>query len=363
MTAPNGVGRPVTASAAPSDLSAEALTVTGQHDLSSAAAVERLRRSIDTVFFRYGLPAGTQVRLLNVSENATFLLEPPEGPSRVLRVHRADYQSPAEIRSELAWIDALRREHTVPTVIPIAADDGELVVLLNDSGCAEPRPVVMFEHISGREPLGDDVAGFELLGETAARLHLHARRWQPPPGFTRFRWDYDGAFGGTARWGRWQHGLGVGRAESEVLTRLDAVLRARLAAFGTGPDVFHLIHADMRLANLIVDDTGVTHVIDFDDCGGGWYLYDLGSALSFFEHQPHVPELIDAWLRGYRKVLPVPAEHEREIPTFVMMRRLLLTAWISTHAETPTGREMGAPFTADTVRLADAYLETHGRVT
>ena len=44
----------------------------------------------------------------------------------------------------------------------------------------------------------------------------------------------------------------------------------------------------MRLANLLVDGRDVS-VIDFDDCGFGWFMYDLGSSVSFIEHDPTVP--------------------------------------------------------------------------
>src|SRR5262249_60354112 len=89
--------------------------------------------------------------------------------------------------------------------------------------------------------------------------------------------------------------------------RLDDTLRARLAAFGPGWDRYGLVHADTRLANLLVDGDAVS-VIDFDDSGFSWFLYDVGTSVSFFEHQPHVPALVDAWLSGYRRgVGPPPA--------------------------------------------------------
>ena len=44
------------------------------------------------------------------------------------------------------------------------------------------------------------------------------------------------------------------------------------------------------------------------------------------------------------------------IPTFVMLRRLLLTAWIASHAETPTAQEMGIPYTEGTCAIAEDYL-------
>ena len=60
----------------------------------------------------------------------------------------------------------------------------------------------------------------------------------------------------------------------------------------------------MRLANLLIDG-GETKVIDFDDCGFSWYLYDCATALSFIEHRPDVPELVAAWVKGYRSVAPL----------------------------------------------------------
>ncbi len=38
----------------------------------------------------------------------------------------------------------------------------------------------------------------------------------------------------------------------------------------------------MRLANLLIDGDRVT-LIDFDDCGFGWFMYDFAAAISFFE--------------------------------------------------------------------------------
>ena len=144
-----------------------------------------------------------------------------------------------------------------------------------------------------------------------------------------------------------------------MLGRLDAALRARLAAFGTGPDRYGLIHADTRLANLLVDD-GRVSVIDFDDSGFSWYLYDAGTSVSFFEHEPQVPELMDAWLTGYRRVAALPAADEAEIWTFILFRRLLLVAWIGSHSGVDVAQELGAGYTRDSCDLAESYLSRAG---
>jgi Ser/Thr protein kinase RdoA (MazF antagonist) len=59
-------------------------------------------------------------------------------------------------------------------------------------------------------------------------------------------------------------------------------------------------------------------------------------------------------------VRELPSEDEAEIPTFVMMRRLLLVAWIGSHAGTDLARSMGADYTAGSCDLAEAYLSRFG---
>jgi Ser/Thr protein kinase RdoA (MazF antagonist) len=137
------------------------------------------------------------------------------------------------------------------------------------------------------------------------------------------------------------------------------VLRRRLDAFGRGPERFGLVHADIRLANLLVDGDRV-RVIDFDDCGFSWFMYDFATTVSFIEDHPQVPELKQAWIDGYRSLAPLAADDEAELDTFVMLRRLLLVAWIGSHHEFATeAAELGAGFTDGSCALAERYLSTH----
>ncbi len=101
-------------------------------------------------------------------------------------------------------------------------------------------------------------------------------------------------------------------------------------------------------------------VIDFDDSGFSWHLYDAATAVTFFEHESHVPDLMAAWAKGYRKVHDLPAEDEAEIPTFVMLRRMLLVAWIGSHAETDLAQSMGVSYTEKTAPMCEDYLRRFG---
>jgi Ser/Thr protein kinase RdoA (MazF antagonist) len=303
----------------------------------------------------FGFSPGARLTLLSLSENATYLIDDPaDGRRAVLRVHRTGYHQPGAVASELAWLQALRRDEGLGTAAVYRAVDGREVVDIQIGQVT--RQTVLFEWLPGTAPPDDQLAEkFELLGGISARMHRHSRSWARPASFVRFSWDFDCCVGATPRWGRWQDGIGVGGQEREVLGRAAALIADRLHRFGAGPDRFGLIHADMRLANLLVSGPDI-QVIDFDDCGFGWFGFDLGAALSFIEHDPRVPELCDAWVRGYRTVLPLPAADEAEVPTFVLLRRLQLVAWVGSHRFADAARELGADFTAGACELAERYL-------
>jgi Ser/Thr protein kinase RdoA (MazF antagonist) len=310
---------------------------------------------------RFGLSAEATAQLCNVSENHTYRVDDPgTGRRYALRLHRPGYRTAHQIASELEWLDALRRDGAVDTCVPVRTPDGELVVPVSADGVGE-RNVVLFDWLPGREPdpEGDDViAGFRLLGAISARMHAHARAWDVPSGFDRPVWDYDHTLGPHGYWGAWQDGLGIGAEERAQLERLDAAIARRLATYGRSEERFGLVHADIRLANLLVDD-GQVRVIDFDDCGFAWFMYDFATTVSFMEEHPRVPELRDAWLEGYRSVAPLDAADEAELDTFVMLRRLLLVAWIGSHHTFATeAAELGAGFTSVTCELAERYLST-----
>ncbi|GAA3647024.1 phosphotransferase [Nocardioides ginsengisoli] len=307
---------------------------------------------------RYGFGPGHTLRMINLSENATFLVEDGDR-SAILRVHRVGYHSRSDIESELTWLTALREESGVATSEAVPNSDGERVTTVVVDGAE--RHAVLFHVVPGIEP--DDVAlgtsDFETLGAITARMHEHARSWTPPAGFHRFSWDWEHSLGDTPRWGRWQDGIGVGPVEEAALGAAVEVVRERLASYGTAADRFGLVHADLRLANLLVEGDQVT-VIDFDDCGLSWFMYDFGTAVSFIEHDPRLPDWQAAWLRGYRSVTALSAEHEAMLPTFVMLRRLLLVAWMGSHAHSRECQDLGPGYTADSVELARRYVASDG---
>ena len=154
----------------------------------------------------------------------------------------------------------------------------------------------------------------------AIPTHLHSIGWSRPEPFERLTWNLDTILGEGATWGDWRDAPHVTPEFRSVLEWVEEKIVSRLTVFGQGQESFGLIHADMRLANLLIDNR-TTRPIDFDDCGMGWYLYDIATSISFMEDNPQVPALKEAWVKGYRKMRDLSDENEAEIDTFVMLRR------------------------------------------
>lgn len=347
-------------------------------DIYNTDFINRLSKGVNRLKHRWGMSDSASVRLLTLSENATFLVEgnllenkdSEEKSSKtkiIVRVHRPDYHSYQEIASEIAWINALRQDSTIKIPAPLPLDDGSYIASFVDEehedeghkNERQTRYLVAFEFMAGSEPSVDDslTTGFEMLGKISAQLHRHASQWQTPEDFIRKSWTFETSFGDNPLWGDWRDALELGTEDQIILETLCKKLENQLALYGATPDRFGLVHADLRLANLLVDQDSLS-VIDFDDCGFSWFMYDFASAISFYEDSPHIPDLITAWLKGYRTVSPLSQEHEAMIPTFILFRRLLLTAWITTHSETETAIEAGLDaYTKGTVQLAQQYLE------
>ena len=309
---------------------------------------------------RWGLD-GADLRIINHSENTTYLVTSPKADRpAILRVHREDYHTVNGIRSELAWMRALQAEAGVKTPQAIPGRDGEDIQTVSHPSLPRPRNCVLFELIDGIEPPQDNLMPpFKQLGEVTARCHIHSQGWKRPEYFQRLCWDFEHSISVSPNWGPWTSGPDLTPERRVLIQRAVDLMQRRLQAYGKGPDRYGLIHADFRLANLLIHN-GDTRVIDFDDSGIGWFLYDAATAVSFFEDRADVPDLMEAWLEGYRRVRQLSAADVAELWTFIFLRRVILFAWMGSHAETDLAKTEGPGYSLGTCDLSERYLRRFG---
>ena len=241
----------------------------------------------------YDLPGNATVTLISISENEIYKVESASGAAWALRLQRPGYQSKNSLASEISWLAALRKDGVLATPVPVPGLNGEWV-----QECAQaaqhptnpdPRNMVLFEWQNGREPeIAMDLRQcFRHLGAISAQMHAHSRKWQRPKDFERFAWNFETTLGETPRWGNWRDGLGMSAASLDLFSRTSLLIRDRLARYGCGRERFGLAHCDLRLGNLLLHQDQVK-VIDFDDCGFSWYMYDAATTVSFYEHHREI---------------------------------------------------------------------------
>jgi Ser/Thr protein kinase RdoA (MazF antagonist) len=216
------------------------------------------------------------------------------------------------------------------------------------------------------EPVGSSDNGLALEPETAerlfftagalaARLHNHSNSMALPDSFTRHAWDAAGLVGEDPFWGRfWELGQ-LTPEERALLQRARAQAAQDLAAFGMGGHNYGLIHADFVPENLL-NDGGRLNLIDFDDSGFGWHMFELATALYFNLDDPGYPGLVEALFAGYRSVRSLPVEHAALLPLFLFLRGTTYLGWVQTRAETATARELGPMLITRACQLAVDYL-------
>lgn len=236
------------------------------------------------------------LRLIRNRENAVFEVVLPGCARGALRLHRQGYQSDAAIQSELWWCAELAaRGVAVPAALP--ARDGGLLVRL-----AGGRYASVVAWLEG-EPLGEAGVPYALplpvlldrhvrLGRLVRQVQEETAGLALPADFTRPRWDRDGLVGEAPFWGRfWDH-----PAASPDQRAVLMAAREALAGFLKG-DV-QPIHADVLRENVLVNDRSLS-LIDFDDAGWGYPLYDLGTCLSQNLYEPAFLDIRAALMEGF----------------------------------------------------------------
>jgi Ser/Thr protein kinase RdoA (MazF antagonist) len=287
---------------------------------------------------------------IKVRENAVFRVTGPQGRA-VLRVHRHGYHSDAALLSEFAWMRALESAGiAVPQVIPSRSGrDFERVEIAELPG---PRQVDVLRWIDGRQ-LGSveaslegtssfDADQYRTIGAIMARMHNQAAAWTIPLGFVRHRWDLEGLVGDHPLWGRFWELDALEEHQRRLLIAARAAVAHELEEFGTAADRYGLIHADLVPENVLVDDSNV-RIIDFDDAGFGWHLFDIATSLYFVTGDANFRAARSALVEGYRSERALPEEMLDRLDTFLTARATTYLGWVHTRRGTETARDL-TPF-------------------
>ena len=294
------------------------------------------------------------VEQINLSENAMYRVTTGKEKAFVLRLSQPGYQTDHSIIAELTWLQHLadRQDLLVQTADVIAARTGSL--LQQFPGDPAWR-CALFSHIDGQAIARVDVnsTDFRTLGAAAAQLSH--KPVAAAMAMARPQWRPDFFLSPTYGWGDWRRAKGV---TSSIEKDLACDEQRVLTALNITSLETQLIHGDMRAANLLrcvpsADTAAAPSIalLDFDDAVIAPAIVDLAAALSFDEDLETLPDRVDAWLKGYRTMDILPAEQVALIPAVIMLRRLSLLGWMTTHPQAPEAIELGGDFAVRSVGL------------
>ncbi len=231
--------------------------------------------------------------------------------------------------SELAWLEALAHETTISVQTPQRSLDGKMIVVGEQIEVPEPYPITVLSWLEGQILPQDHRSPhhFYRLGQLAAKLHYHAQHWTPTFELDRPLYDSTSVLRTDNIFG--EEGVTykqLPEGVQEHLRRLHEQLQEGEQRLGKSLDQFGLIHSDLSFGNVLFT-TDTVLPIDFDDCGFGYYLYDLAVILAGPWERSGFQQRRDALLQGYREICELPDEHLNHIPTLMAMRAASLEQW------------------------------------
>lgn len=306
------------------------------NESSYLAQVRRLRDLAEGVLSKYHLK-NYKMDFINHGENATFKVTTSK-KNYLLRLHRNSYHTRTAILEELKWLARLSKTSDIPAQKPLASKEGKLIESHFVEG-VKPRFCDILEWQPGRmkfQTISNN--NFFNLGILIAKLHINTRDIKV---HHRNYWTPEGLIGPKAKLGSILALKSVipkdypdlEKCRKMVLVKINQYQKRNLKKMG-------LIHADLHFGNLLWNK-GVITPIDFDDCGFGFYAYDIAVTLYSSSRNlkscgiKKIKSSREALLEGYSSLLNLSKEDLEILPYFILARRLAMVAWLNDRRDNP----------------------------
>ena len=235
---------------------------------------------------------------LRTSENAVVKLISDTGTPYALRIRKMTERYREQVTSELVVLHAFHQNTGVEIPIAHPTCCGDLFCMIEWDGV--PYAGIVFSWVPGVSMAPGEIRESHMLamGRTTARFHQFSRAYEPPPGFVRPIYGDEWFFGQNA----WSGSPAfIQQLESRDVQRLFNArdcIRAGLQKIPGNASSFGLIHYDLHVGNFLFQD-GQANMIDFDECGFGFYLFDVAHILFEFIGHPAFDTLRAAAISSY----------------------------------------------------------------
>lgn len=342
---------------------------------------------------RWELPDAA-LRLIALRSNAVFAAETSDA-RYILRVNWPDRKFLAFVRSEAAWTADLHRRG-----LPVAHAIREPEVIRLDGALRMAPSLIctLISYLDGEQITGTDFtpAHAAATGRVMAQLHLAGQTFIPDANFERFRLDFDGLFGARSIYQLDAGGEALLAPHRPVLDAVMSRVADVFARLDAESGAFGLIHGDLKPDNMLFAAPDQPRLLDFDDCGWGYHLYEFAPLL-LFTRPPYSPDqssktndtsvsvmnpprpddgteprsdgeglgvraryhaLKSAAWKGYTTVRPLPDWQFDALETLVAGRFAASCLWVASHHDHPAYRDNAPAILAERISRLKRFIET-----
>lgn len=308
-------------------------------ELTRLGRLRRLRKLAKIALAEYGL-SDAKLTFQHYQGNVIFRVDVPNtspgqnsGPYvpnrynlRILTMNNPEFT-----RSELAWLAVLRDEGGLPVPEPVRTQDGRLLTTITMPGISQGRVVSLMRWVDGQKLTEKSLQPHHARswGQLVGRLHHFAANWTPPEDYKRFHWDWDGQLGNGVLQTPVDELVASMPVElQDPFKQVSQRVKDVMQAFGKRTDAYGMVHADMFLDNVLFR-AGEARLIDFEDCGFGHWMFDIGIVLAQFRWLEKWPQIRDAFLEGYTKRHALPDEQLKYLDLFMAAQHATMVLWAS----------------------------------
>ena len=266
------------------------------------------------------------ITLVAQRENLVYrILNQHSRQAYALRLLRKGLRNKAEISSESAWLQALTSGGlSVP--VPLETQCGHLCIEID--GQFIDMQVWLAGNTLTHHSQPDH---YRALGKAMARLHSLSDQWVLPTNFQRHAWDREGLLGDNPVWGRFWENTALDSSQQALMHKFKITASLKLQKLHSALD-YGLIHADLVPDNVLVKEQQL-HLIDFDDSGFGYRLFDLATVVLRLQRDPEHNIFIKALIQGYAAERKLDLE---ALDLFLAVRACTYIGWII-----PRRKELG----------------------
>jgi Ser/Thr protein kinase RdoA (MazF antagonist) len=328
------------------------------NNLTYLQQLRALRKIATDAVKQYSLDI-EQVKFINHGENTTYRLTDSNKVHYLLRIHRVNYHTKNAIQEELKWLQDIDKDLNL--TVPLAIKNTKSKQISIQDG----RYVTVMKWIEGRS-VKKDVTHQHIILVAELMVQLHKTKATAKE---RIYWDTKGLLGSSSRMGNSDKISGLSTIEQTFLASTTKLISRRLSHYETNnKNKMGMIHADLHFGNFFLKSSRM-FPIDFDDCGFGFYMYDIAVFFtSLFEKvqmklitKKEYTQLINSFIEKYNESIPLSDDDLNAIDDLIIARRLLIIQWLNSRDDHPIFMSKLVPFAKKEIKLMRNQLKKKRR--